>query len=364
MVERFKPQTSEEIQEIVAALQAELKAKTNGLKDMNVTLQAQLGSAIYNSNLKIADLVKTWTTNAKGVVGTCAKVDFRKYVRTLIDWPNVKEIDSFFTQIDADGNGSLDPSELSAVINKLHTKAKANAAAAEKVEIRAIFLRSRLETATGVATTTKEAESVEIRLEALSNNKSLDARLGAELLRRNTKIGDLTKSWESTDGVVDKKQFRKNVRGFGVDDDDEVMDALFDTMDNDGGGGLDLEEIRAALSSLREASLESDREIERLKKRSSEQWKAAKVAQLEFKKLRKADEAEAAAKAEQEAAELELRKAEQEAKMAELQAKKEEQQRKKEEEKAAYEAKIAMRRASSASGLGAVKVVAGKVVKA
>lgn len=50
--------------------------------------------------------------------------------------------------------------------------------------------------------------------------------------------------------------------------------------------------------------------------------------------------------------------------MAELQAKKEEQQRKKEEEKAAYEAKIAMRRASSASGLGAVKVVAGKVVKA
>ena len=86
------------------------------------------------------------------------------------------------------------------------------------------------------------------------------------------------------------------------------------------------------------------------------------MAQLEFKKLRKADEVDAQAKAELEAAEAEERAKVNEERERLKAMRREEDAKRKAEEQAAYEAKIANRRASNAAGLGAVKVVNGKVM--
>lgn len=362
MVERFKPQSAQEIREMIAILNAEMSATEESLKEKNSTLQSQLGATLYKSNVKVGELVKKWTTSSKGVAGGASKVDFRKHVRSVIDWGNVKDIDAFFGELDADGDGSLTPAELTGVINRLIDQARVAAVTAGKIEVRISFFKDRIRTATDVANVTADAENADTRLEMIANNKSPDVRLGAELLRRNTKVGDLLKTWEATDGEVNKKQFRKNVRTLGINDEDDALDALFDTMDQDGGGTLDLEELKSALTSLREASVESDREVERLKKRSADQWKAAKIAQLELKKLRKADEVAEAARLEAEAAALEERKAEAEAKAAQLEAKKAAAAKAREEEKAAYDAKIAMRRAAAGSSSG-LKVAAGKAGK-
>ena len=47
--------------------------------------------------------------------------------------------------------------------------------------------------------------------------------------------------------------------------------------------------------------MESDKELKNLRKATAALWKVAKASQLEFKKQRKADEAEAKAKVEEEA---------------------------------------------------------------
>ena len=64
------------------------------------------------------------------------------------------------------------------------------------------------------------------------------------LLAKNMKIGDLINSWDATEGDVSQAQFRKNVRGLVVDATAEEMDELFSSIDLDGGGTLDLDELK------------------------------------------------------------------------------------------------------------------------
>ena len=49
----------------------------------------------------------------------------------------------------------------------------------------------------------------------------------------------------------------KNVRILGIDADDDAMDELFDKLDENKDGILDTDEVREALTNLREASIES-----------------------------------------------------------------------------------------------------------
>lgn len=364
MVERFKPQTADEIREVITALQKEMQAETGGKSGGKKSLVETLGEALVKKSVKVPELVKQWSSSSKGVVNEANKVEFRKSVRATIEWPNVKDIDNLFTTVDTDGTGTVSSIALAKAINRMLDRARDAVTKADKIAARVAFFQSRIDSATEVANATATAEDADARLESITGNKSPEARLGAELLRRNAKMVDIMKAFESTAGAVDRKQFRKGVRTFGVNDEDQALDALFDSLDDDGGGTLDNEELKAALSVLRDASVESDREVERLKKKSVELWKAAKMSQLELKKQRKADELAAQAEKEQEAKDAEERTAAAEAAQQALMVKKAEEARRKEEESSAYEAKIAQRRASVAGGLGAVKVVNGKVVKA
>ena len=164
------------------------------------------------------------------------------------------------------------------------------------------------------------------------------------MLRKATKIADLVGSWEATDGTVNKKQFRKNVRTFGIDCDDDAMDELFDELDENKDGILDTDEVREALTNLREASIESDKEAQRLRKVVDQAWKQAKASQIELRKRKKNEEAEE--KLKKEAAEAAAAEAERlrEVAAAAKAAKAEEKRLRKAEERAEYEANARARR--------------------
>jgi len=205
---------------------------------------------------------------------------------------------------------------------------------------------------------TAEAEEAEQQLESFTTNKSLAVRLGAYMLAKNVKISDLVNGWDSTDGEVSPKQFRKNVRALLADASAEETDALFVMFDADGGGTLDLDELKLALATLKDALKEDEKELARLRRKSASLAKTAKAAQLEFRKLHKADEAEAHAKVEAEEAAKAKAAAEEAMAKAAKEAKEAAAKKAKEEDNALYEAKIKLRRASTASGASSAAAAA------
>jgi hypothetical protein len=58
-------------------------------------------------------------------------------------------------------------------------------------------------------------------------------------------IGNLVNMWDkSGSGLVSRAAFKKHVKEMGVEAKHFEVDELFDTLDSDGGGDLDLDEIK------------------------------------------------------------------------------------------------------------------------
>ena len=79
--------------------------------------------------------------------------------------------------------------------------------------------------------------------------------------KKNVRGADLVKAWDSegkadkkNGGAVNKTSFKNNVRKMGLVADDEALDAMFDRIDDDGGGTLDLQELKAALAQMQDAA--------------------------------------------------------------------------------------------------------------
>lgn len=336
---KFKVQTSAEVEQIVLQFKNEQEAEEIKLKATHSGLKVKLGEELFKTRVKISDLVKSFAIKAE-----ITKMDFRKHVRKVITWENVKDIDALFAEIDADHGGTLDVEELTAAMKDLQSEAKRANGQDQEIKQHIDFLLSRVEVCSRVLKLTQDAESHEEAFEKTKGSRSTEAQLGYELLKRSTKITDLVSAWESTNGEMDKVQFRSNVRAFGVDDDDTGLDKVFDSLDLDFNGTLDLGEIRKALEVWKTATYESDRKMVVLKKGTAEKWKVVKLAQMDLQRVLKEDQLKA--KAEEEAAAKALEEQEEASKEAKM---KEESRlkaikKKKEEEQRAYDEKIEARR--------------------
>ena len=203
-----------------------------------------------------------------------------------------------------------------------------------------------------VAEGTRASEVADARFEELRGAKSVGARLGAILVARNTKVADLVSRWDPNGDGVDMKEFRGNVLALGIEARGDEVDELFQTLDEDGGGTLDVDEIKHALKALQEASASSDIELAQLKKTTVELAKSAKSAQVELRKQQKQDEVEAEAKAALLSAELEKQR--EAAREARLQREKAIAAKKAaiEAEKRAFEEKIIALRARTSAAMG------------
>jgi len=188
-------------------------------------------------------------------------------------------------------------------------------------------------------------ETEEARLYELQNAVGVDVKLGQMMIKRNMKIGDVVTKWDKDfDGSVSKTEFRTCVGEMGVTAEAAEVDALFDSLDADGGGDLSLNELKPTLKRLLDSATGSETEIKELTKSTKEVRKAAKqqqasVVTAQAKEDREAKEAEEEARKAEEAKVA----AEAEAKAAKKAAAAEKAAAK-EEEKQAFDAKIAERR--------------------
>ena len=187
---------------------------------------------------------------------------FRQNVRKLLDGSNAKEVDALFESLDDDKGGTLDIEELSKALFKFRQATANLEQQIQDTRSAAQLLHKRSEQCMSAAQTTRDAEQADARLEELRNNKSCGARLGAMLVQRNLKVADLVKQWDpSGDGDVDKDEFRQHVTSLGIDSTTEEIDALFASLDEDGGGSLDMHEIKMALKTLKDQSEKATMEV-------------------------------------------------------------------------------------------------------
>jgi len=172
-----------------------------------------------------------------------------------------------------------------------------------------------------------------------------DVQLGQLIMKRNLKIGDVITKWDpSGDGSVDKGEFRTNVIAMGVKAEPEAIDELFDSLDDDGGGELDVKELKDLLTRLKDTAQQAAAQDAEAEAKAVALRKAASKLQSVLRaeeeskaraerEAKEAADREAAAKAEEEKAALEEKK---KAKaMAAM---------KKQDENTAFEAKIKARR--------------------
>ena len=218
-----------------------------------------------------------------------------------------------------------------------------------QVQADAEALRAKAADYQGVLDATLAYEAAAAAIQK-AQQKSVGVQLGEVLKSKGLKVGDVVERWGGKDGSIDKEEFREQTMALGIDSDPKEIDALFDSLDGDGGGTLDLAEVKEAFRNLIEESSNAKQHIRNLRAELADREKEARSKQTAWKKQRKAEEKIAAEENERRAQEdAAAAFAAEEAKEAKARANAEKKAAAA-AEKAAFDARIAAKRAGKGGG--------------
>ena len=104
----------------------------------------------------------------------------------------------------------------------------------------------------------KKAADEDAKLD--ESKKTLPVRVGEALVAKKIKVSELVQSWAKRgEEPINKMEFRQHVRKLVKNPDSKQIDGLFEMLDEDHGGTIDVGELRAALKKLQdEASRSGD----------------------------------------------------------------------------------------------------------
>ena len=187
-------------------------------------------------------------------------------------------------------------------------------------------VRSKRETAEVYRAASTSAAAYQAQEEELAalRRGSATTRLGTLLKVRNIKISELVTSWDKDgNGQVVASEFNRHLHELGLQATDEELDELFNSLDHDRSGRLDLNEVVASFKKISANTLSAQnevaaktRDVAKAKRVAEAAQREARTAQLEADaKLeaeelaaKEAREAKAAEKAKAKAAEAAIQK--------------------------------------------------------
>lgn len=122
---------------------------------------------------------------------------------------------------------------------------------------------SRLQVVNELADAASETAVLEDAAQKLSQmrtpglKRALDARVGAVLVARNVKVGDLMREWDDDgSGTIDAKEFRQHLKGLQLAVTAKECNDFFGSLDENGDGELTMDEMKHALKKMQEAAAE------------------------------------------------------------------------------------------------------------
>jgi Ca2+-binding EF-hand superfamily protein len=288
-----------------------------------------------------------------------SKMEFRQYLRDIGIMGKAftaAQVDKLFMELDGDGSGELDPSEIVEGVVLFKKNAKEAKEKTQKAEANAAHWRARAACAEKAAEAVRRYEDAKLEIERIKNEPSAESRLAEMFRKKNLKPMDMMQQFDNDkNGAIDLSEFMFNIRKMGLEASDEDLGRIFASFDSDGSGTLDMKELQTNMHKLNDAQSAEAELLKTLQKDLKTLQLAAQaeqeVVQQQIEEDEATEKAEAALKAE-----AAKRKEEEEALAL---AKAEEAKKKKEaklaEEKALFEEKVYERRLQKQNTIAGIK---------
>jgi len=246
-----------------------------------------IGESLVASNIKIHDLIVTWT---KRVDQPVSKIEFRQHIGKLVDGADTKQIDALFESLDEDNSGTLSLVEIRSAMAKFQGDASAMIKTSVLIKAKIERTRKLEQNARQALEATYAMEVAARECERLTSNQSLRARLGAHIMLKRMNVDDELQNWGAdSDGLIDKAAFRSNIKALGMEAEDAEIDEVFDSFNAKGVSKLTVVHITAALKALADDAAANERDLKELKRELVELDKAAQAGQISFKSQQRED---------------------------------------------------------------------------
>ncbi|KAL1529750.1 hypothetical protein AB1Y20_000686 [Prymnesium parvum] len=211
----------------------------------------QLADALTKGhvNMRAVELLRSWHGSNEG--GITLK-EFETNMRSIGLSADHEEIEALFRVLDEDNSGSLGLANLKAGLVKLKEASSAAKLEVEHLAAKVRMLRERASKALSLLDDIAKAEEEEELLERSRLQQPLIVKLGTAINGEAKSTGQrgfqILKSWDSTNtDAVSKVEFRQHVKSLIPDVDYHEIDALFKSLDSDGSGTLEVNEIKPAI---------------------------------------------------------------------------------------------------------------------
>lgn len=228
------------------------------------TLEILIGDILQVQNVALDRLLASWDPSGNGAL---TKGEFRSAVRSLgLAGTTSADIDALFEKYDGDASGKIEIAELKVALVLIKDSAKEHRVKVMEPRERAERLRMRAEAAVEASKAVAQAEKLEAELDEFKSqlDGSLDVQLGHVLHRRKIRIGDIVGEWpESRQNELTRAEWRKHVSLlFPTPPTIASLDSVFDQIDSDSSGFLDVKEAKAALKELQARAKAATEELE------------------------------------------------------------------------------------------------------
>ena len=261
----WPPENAAQMEARVAKLVSDAEVAEAQNKGME-TLMSRVGRAIRLSGKKVDELAREWDESGDGLISL---MEWRKSIRggSFVEASDVKELDELFKILDTDKGGTIDVSELKVAVKRCKAEEIRVVKLQEKGQAKVDKVQMHVAEAQAACDATRHLEGlharwieIEIMLGKHRFKKdekipgSLAPRMYASMMKRGNKISELA---NKKDGKIDFKEFTATVTGFVPAATEEDLKQLFGTLDKDGGGEIDRQELADLMYVIQKQAIEA-----------------------------------------------------------------------------------------------------------